>query len=504
MRIYLGLVFIFFAVVFTVPFAFAGPTTWKINEYKIIQQAPDESRNTEEAEATLQGKRNRGEILDLEEIPGLTDAQIKEVEQYFKDVGEEYKRLGFAEPQIDTVSDGKFEIFVYNYPDVVKGKRNGPARYGPFCGGDSLFDIQYTTYKSFIRVDLSRLYVNGTINPKRFDDIAHEMFHAIQAGYPLFVQDVETDCTLGGWIKEGTAEAIGADIARTLKKIKINKIKLGPRDYSKPLWVEKATGNTKNRAYWTSSLWRYIGEYISNGKSYPPSTQGKHADYRYLQDFFKKKIDTPNEANELQWLDQNLDENLDINLASLYSNFVTTLAHYVPDRHKDEIEDSVRKYHSKIFQGCKKVNLTTFDTSKFIQLDFKTVTARCIEVTIITSKPNAADQISENLIAADIILGVSSSASSGSSDLRSSLQWAGWKDSFDEIEMVHSRNGAGKLGQNSEESDTISWAFTNVVTNEPAIFVISNIANKVNNTAHKADITMEISLAKNTGSWIEN
>ena len=69
----------------------------------------------------------------------------------------------------------------------------------------------------------------------------------------------------------------------------------------------------------------------------------------------------------MQWLDQNLDENLNINLASLYSNFVTTLAHYVPDRHKDEIEDSVRKYHSKIFQGCKKVNLTTFDTSKFIQ-----------------------------------------------------------------------------------------------------------------------------------------
>jgi hypothetical protein len=489
MRIYLGLFTIFLAAVFTASFASAAPTKWKINEYIIIQQAAGESRHSTLEETLLQGERNRGEI------PGLTAVQIKQVEKYFADVGEEYQRLGFTEPQIDTVSDGKFEIFVFDYAETVT-----PARYGPTCGGKILGGFKHSIPDRYIQLDLSRIKKNERITSATYDNIAHEMFHAIQRGYPLFIQDTENGCILGDWITEATAEAIGADIARTLKKVKINEIKMGPRDYSKPLWVQYAKGATQNRAYWTSSLWRYIGEYISYGKSFPPSTQGKRADYRYLQDFFKKKIDTPNEANELKWLDQNLDDSLDINLASLYSNFVTTFAHYVPDRH----QGNTQKHHEQIFDDCEKVNLTTFDTSQVIQLDFKTVTARCIEVTIITSRPNAPGIISENLIAADIILGVSSSASSGSSDLRSSLQWAGWKDSFDEIEMVHSRNGAGKLGQNSEESDVVSWAFTNVVTNEPAIFVISNIANNVAGTAHQVDITMEISLAKNTGSWAQN
>ena len=365
MRVFYNLSCLILSALLFAPNANAAPTKWKLNQYKVIQQAPGDTRHSDKEEAALQENRDFTGT-----VPGLTTKQMRALEQYFVAVGEEYQRQGFLEPKIDTLTKtgNAFEIYVFDYPD----KGNGPARYGPSCA--SVFFLPNA--KPYIRVDSSRVLKKDSLATKAYDNIAHEMFHAIQQSYPLFINDYD-DCELGSWITEGTAEAVGSDMALALKKVPINKIKMGPRDYSKPLYVKSNTGKTTNRAYWTSSFWRYIGEYKSNNKRYPPAKKGKSSDYRYLQTFFDRKIDSPDENSELDWLEDNLTETFRVKLANFYAHFTTTFAHYVPDRHSG----IPTKFGNKIFQGCERVTLTaditSFDTAG---RKFSNVSSRCIEV----------------------------------------------------------------------------------------------------------------------------
>ena len=262
---------------------------------------------------------------------------------------------------------------------------------------------------------------------------------------------------------------------------------MGPRDYSKPLYVKTKKGAERNRAYWTSSFWRYVGEYASNGKSFPPIEQNHRPDYGYLQDFFAKDQVKFTENGELKWLDDNLNKKFNVSLANIYANFIANFAHYVPTR----VGDNAKKFRKQIFHDCKKVSLTSIDAHVSINLKFQKVTSQCIEVLISTSGPNKPNLISADIKFADIILGVVSSATSGSSTLKVSMQWAGWKQTDGTIKMAHAAIA-------EVNGDTLNrWKFTHVSTNKPTVFILSNIADDVLKTIDTANISVEISLAIN-------
>ncbi|PHR56106.1 MAG: hypothetical protein COA43_14345 [Robiginitomaculum sp.] len=471
MRVFISLLLFLFVSGFALNSAHAAPTKWKINKYIIVQQEPSAIRLPYSVEILLQEKR------DIGEEKGLTTKQMRALEQYFVDVGNEYQRQGFLEPQIDTLTKtgDAFEIFVFDYPN----ENNGPARYGPICA--SVFFLPNAD--RYVRVDLSRILNGSKMATKAYDDIAHEMFHAIQQSYRLFKNNYNEKCELGGWITEATAEAVGADMALTLKKVKINEIKTGPRDYSKPLYVQHASGATQNRAYWTASLWRYLGEYVSNGQKFPQVKQNKRPDYRYLQKFFMKTIDRYNQEAELDWLDDNLDAQFGTNLTNIYSNFISSFAHYVPDR----IGLSQKSYLKQVFGKCDQVTLT--ESITFVDTPrrkFSKVSAHCIEV-IYTGG------------AKEIAVGIYLESDKKTVD---SIQHIGvrYHDATGNKKIKVLPASRGSLSSGKSFSD---WTFEDVPFarhgRSSNVFIISNIAKRASDTHANPNVSFRVSYATSEG-----
>jgi len=478
---------IFTISIFAPNISYAAPTEWKINKYRIVQQAPDAKRFTIEEEVSNQAK------IDSGDKEGLTIEQVLKLESYLIALGQKYQDLGFLEPEIDTLTNknSTFEIFVYDYPDTVTR-----AQYGPACaGGKSLKGWIYWAHDStrYLRLDLSRAVVNKKIVKKAYEDLAHEMFHAIQESYPLFDYDAkENNCKIGTWIREGTAEAMGHEMARHVKDVSI--VNWAAREYFKPLRIgnKKEYASAKRNSYWTASLWRYIGEYISNGKNFPSAEQNKRPDYRYLQELFSKKIKKTNEKNELDWLDLYLSTNLNVDLNRMYANFVTTFAYYVPDRMTPTKQNSQELFHKRLFGGCKKITLsdsiTYVDNIKF---SFGKVSARCLEVTY-TGKSNyislAFDFEADNKTAGSLqLIGVRQLDEHGNTKLKV-------------LQSVPDLEYEGVYFGN--------WEFTNVPfvrqqgTGESArsnTFVLSNVAERASDTHDITNVNFTVTLAYSSG-----
>src|SRR5690606_38544437 len=92
-----------------------------------------------------------------------------------------------------------------------------------------------------------------------FDDLAHELFHNIQA----IIHDAHHGARAfnldrGAWIREGMAEAVGTDTSErvgAVRKSTNDAYRLGTRNYGSGL-ASKPGGD----AYATHSFWRYLGE----------------------------------------------------------------------------------------------------------------------------------------------------------------------------------------------------------------------------------------------------
>ena len=144
----------------------------------------------------------------------IPESTVTEIENYLGLVARRYEALGFLPPTLEPVirqADGRFAYRVYLYDT----DQDAPASYSTDCAGGVL--------RRIIRVDLDNpsspaglaIGQNGKITDKGYQDLAHELFHAVQASYPLFKEN----CALGDWIFEGTADALGVDLARELRGI---------------------------------------------------------------------------------------------------------------------------------------------------------------------------------------------------------------------------------------------------------------------------------------------
>ncbi len=137
------------------------------------------------------------------------------------------------------------------------------------------------------------MFDGSRVTRRGLQTLTHELFHAVQYNSPLFRDHCSKPPT--AWITEGTARAIGWDIARA--QIAADEVSgsvdpkevHGLRDYSTPLHRPASDDD----AYHTSSFWRFLAEYNAHFYHGPPTPTAAPSavDYGYLNALFDRPAD---------------------------------------------------------------------------------------------------------------------------------------------------------------------------------------------------------------------
>lgn len=114
---------------------------------------------------------------------------------------------------------------------------------------------QYNT----ILIHRPSAFQNGKLKESTYASAAHELFHAVQAASTFM--KIPRPCHIGKWITEGTADAIGFDMARQLRRFTFPEWRSNPgflkiwggRQYNQPL-SEPEPGPTGLNDYFSSSF----------------------------------------------------------------------------------------------------------------------------------------------------------------------------------------------------------------------------------------------------------
>lgn len=388
-----------FLIILTLSVPVAANAAWSTTHFEVFFGEPWYSSNT--------GLTDLGRIVDehaasLDESQPrpsyISQATVTEIENYLHETAKFFESAGFKEPKLEPVverKDGKKAYRIYLY----QTEHNAPAVYRNGCQGGVIRQL----IEVHLEPDAGSGFVidgGGNITDKGYADLAHELFHAVQAAYPIFTND----CDLGDWIVEGTAEAIGADTALKLRGIDPrNFASLGLRRYNKALWVqddppclETDAGGlgclNRNDGYWSASLWRYIGEMSRNGGAYPPTTYTE-PNYNYLDDFFSSPLPgRPSEDHELAWLDGNLADPAVFNksLNSVFGTFTTAFSAYPKTRpgasgKLDKSKQAV--WLDRVFGSCPEIHINPGESPIVVTVKLDKVAAACLRLTTGTGSP---------------------------------------------------------------------------------------------------------------------
>ncbi len=260
------------------------------------------------------------------------------MEDYLTKVAHVLEGWGFPQPLLEPVvetEDGREAYRVY----LVTGIPGRSGEYRPVC---------LTGNEAIILLDAADvLDAHGHLKPTGTATLAHELFHAVQFNTRFFSGDA-CGTQIGDWIVEGSAEAIGWDVAMRLQQAPIageDEEVWGARNYQTrlpvPLRHPHDTDNPfapADPAYRTSSLWRYLAELFAaftvEGAA-PPGPAAGPVDYTYLQWLFSNspvardcsEPDSPCDA-EVAWLDDGLVSLFGVGLRALYPQFMAVYARY--------------------------------------------------------------------------------------------------------------------------------------------------------------------------------
>jgi hypothetical protein len=142
----------------------------------------------------------------------------------------------------------------------------------------------------------------------------------------------------------------------------------------------------RNDAYWTASLWRYLGEMEALGGQYPGAAFIK-PDYAYLHRFLIRPLaGSPSEAIELKWLDDNVANSrfgFNKSLDRVYATFVTAFASYPDTRQAQSVAPSATKraqWQDLLFGGCQPVPISPDQTPATVRVDLAVVSAACLRL----------------------------------------------------------------------------------------------------------------------------
>ncbi len=378
-------------------------------------------------------------------------------EKYSSEVARLYQGLGFASPRLP-LTDGKeggkaWLVHLYDYAD------SRDRAVVQFRGDMS----------AFLEIDRSRAIAGSSGTDQAYEDLAHELFHAVQRGY-----QTAFDADHGKWISEGQAQAVGMAAALNLRGIDVHRGKngdyrLGRREYFLPLPTE-----THDEDYRTASFWRYLGE-VHSGSNTP--------DYSYLVTLFSVPFGpAQGVAGDLLWLDEGLRELTEENLANRYAHFATAFAEYVPSRLTAPLigtpEAAYDKWLTLTYGECPTGSLTERSPTSIVRVRLEKNSARCFK----------ADM---DVGSADLIVQTNSATIGGLESL-----WLGTSGSTTASapDVARASDGDGYVG---------TWGFR-VPNDTTQVFVVSNVA-KVPTTTEEQDVqfTLLTSMASMTSSAAE-
>ncbi len=193
------------------------------------------------------------------------------------------------------------------------------------------------TFGGSIVIHQPDAFANGKITQSTYQTLAHELFHAVQAASNF--KKSPNSCNIGKWITEGTADAIGFDMARQLRGFTFpewrsnpNFLKIwGGRQYSLPL-PEPKPGKTGPTDYFSSSFWRHLAEVTQaniGGRDHAGSDEAA-VDYRYLADLMATRLPGSGPRSEIQWVSdwiRGYRHTLQ-DLSRVYAQFTASIADY--------------------------------------------------------------------------------------------------------------------------------------------------------------------------------
>ncbi len=358
---------------FSPPISLAEPIPWPIKNFKVIEKII--TQETELLEGVTIPEPTLDSLSNLQNY--LTDEQEREIEKWLEQVANYFESLGFNAPRYETISsDGKYyEVHVFPF--------DGTARAKPDCDNPSLDTVIQINPLS------DKIFTDGNLKTKGYQDLAHELFHTVQYSYPMF----QGNCGQGAWITEGTAEAVGIETARKLlDKRPYTFCQIGLRPYSNQLYTykEKVFFDVPcefDRTYQTQSFWHYLGEYISNNGR-PNPVIVKPPNYSYLHEFFNTKHNSANWKDEYDWLNRALRKEFGFDLSRAYPSFVGTFAAYwnkrlllYPGNYPTDKDERKKKWHKYLFNGCSEIPLTQSTIPISLQInEMEPVSAECLDL----------------------------------------------------------------------------------------------------------------------------
>jgi len=287
--------------------------TWPIKEFKVFQKKP-------------------GDLVGSQVI---SDEMAREIERWLKRVSQEYESMGFRKPNYTDIAssilNNKKVLPVYVYPFST----GGPAAMLSPCAWNEAGEV--VEVDTYMTVDSGRNIKNGKLTPTAYRHLAHELFHAVQNSYDLFIGNCKAPP--GDWMAEGTAEAIGIEMARKIQgELEKGNCQMGIRRYARELYVRKQGtfyDQCGDRSYYTQSFWQFLGEYIT-GEHVKKNLEPEifvEPNFRYLHRFFSISHSMGTRSKDLAWLNTVLQQNkgrhsFGISLHAAYSKFVGTFSSY--------------------------------------------------------------------------------------------------------------------------------------------------------------------------------
>lgn len=371
----------------------ASAASWPSTKFEVFEGEPWNSQDT----IALGAKKIVHSVFELDEpkpasVP-LTHELRYEIEEYLGEVAREYQKY-FPSPRLEPLverGDGvqAYRIYYFDFPEASLGF----ARFANNCSESIRFRIE---------VNAATLTSGGKITPKGYGDLAHELFHAIQRSTTAGKKSACPD-GIGPWAIEGQAEAIGHDMARRLRRTEIDShiSRWGLRYYSLPLVFapknRKELKELKDRAYQTSSFWRYIAEmqYLksrgkrdADAKPGPDLSGGYDTDYSYLADLMSREPVGTGEKAEAKWLNEWVHNYFGVDLSRTYIDFVSVYAQYgkyridsnkVPDAERDWREIGFGASKDMKRRGCETVRLDEKNDNVSVRLSLQKLAAECVE-----------------------------------------------------------------------------------------------------------------------------
>lgn len=319
----------------------ASAETWPTTDFEVFIGSPSDSSSVflNDIIRTLDDYQFTDPDFRSDTSNPVADSELREIERHLGESARMLQSLGFKAPQLEPVitrEDGSraYRVYLFDMRDREGRIAGDVAKYAFDCSGAK---------RPVILLNASGIFADGKLADKVYQDLPHELFHAVQRSYPL----VRDNCFLGDWIVEGTAQAIGADIAAwgSLRKSYPNRLgtwmrdRWGRRAYDLSLWIPDDSDASlqnfyeKDAAYGTSSFWRYLGEHAATAGA--AGTLTVKPDYRYLHDFLNSKLPgPPGEAAEYEWLESMLRTHPEFktSLSRIYPRFINTFAAFVPAR----------------------------------------------------------------------------------------------------------------------------------------------------------------------------